>query len=59
MADRVGIMHQGRLVAVGTPDELRGLARAGAGGTLEQVFLTLTSTATGDQEPSRAHSNSI
>ena len=43
MADQVGIMHQGRLVAVGTPGELRRQARAGANGTLEQVFLNLTS----------------
>ena len=43
MADRVGIMHQGRLVAVGTPGELRRQASAGANGTLEQVFLNLTS----------------
>jgi ABC-2 type transport system ATP-binding protein len=40
MADRIGIMHQGRLVAVGTREELR--ARAGQAGALEQVFLTLT-----------------
>ena len=43
MADRVGIMHQGRLVAVGSPAELRRQASAGANSTLEQVFLTLTS----------------
>ena len=43
MADQVGIMHQGRLVAVGTPGELRRQASAGANGTLEQVFLNLTS----------------
>ena len=41
LADQVGIMHQGRLVAVGTLDELRRQARSS--GTLEQVFLTLTS----------------
>jgi ABC-2 type transport system ATP-binding protein len=43
MADRVGIMHQGRLVAVGTAGELRRQASAAADGTLEQVFLNLTS----------------
>jgi len=40
MADRIGIMHQGRLVAVGTTDELR--AGAGASRALEQVFLNIT-----------------
>jgi ABC-2 type transport system ATP-binding protein len=43
MADTVGIMHQGRLVAVGAPGDLRRQASAGGGGTLEQVFLSLTS----------------
>jgi ABC-2 type transport system ATP-binding protein len=40
MADRVGIIHRGQLVAVGTPDEL--LRRAGVEGALEQAFLALT-----------------
>ena len=40
MADRIGIMHQGRLIALGTPDELR--RKSGTSGPLEQVFLTLT-----------------
>jgi len=40
MADRIGIMHLGRLVAVGTAAELR--KRAGAGNDLEAVFLSLT-----------------
>jgi ABC-2 type transport system ATP-binding protein len=39
LADRVGILHQGRLVAEGTCAELA--ARHG-GGTLEDVFMTLT-----------------
>jgi ABC-2 type transport system ATP-binding protein len=41
MADRIGIMHQGRLIAVGTREELRRRAGAAAG-PLEHVFLTLT-----------------
>ena len=40
MADRIGIIHQGRLIAVGTRDELR--RHAGEGGALEQSFLNLT-----------------
>ena len=41
MADRIGIIQHGRLVAEGTLDELR--ARTGeAGATLEDVFLELT-----------------
>jgi ABC-2 type transport system ATP-binding protein len=40
MADRIGIMHQGRLIAVGTREELR--ARAGTRGPLEETFLALT-----------------
>jgi ABC-2 type transport system ATP-binding protein len=40
MADRIGIMHQGRLLAVGTREELR--RRSGDSGPLEQVFLTIT-----------------
>jgi ABC-2 type transport system ATP-binding protein len=44
MADRIGIMHQGRLVAVGTREELR--RRSGESGALEQVFLHLTTEAT-------------
>ena len=39
LADRIGILHQGRLVAEGTPAELA--ARHG-GGSLEDVFMTLT-----------------
>src|SRR5438034_2377806 len=39
LADHIGILHQGRLVAEGTPAELA--ARHG-GGTLEDVFMTAT-----------------
>jgi ABC-2 type transport system ATP-binding protein len=40
MADRIGIIHQGRLIAVGTREELR--RQSGADGALEESFLALT-----------------
>jgi ABC-2 type transport system ATP-binding protein len=40
LADRIGIMHQGRLVAVGTLEELR--RHGGTSGPLESAFLALT-----------------
>ena len=40
MADRIGIIHQGRMIAVGTADELR--RQSGATGALEEAFLALT-----------------
>ena len=43
MADRIGIMHQGRLIAVGTGEELR--RASGQAGPLEDVFLALTRNA--------------
>jgi len=40
MADRIGIINGGKLIAVGTRDELR--KQSGASGPLEAVFLALT-----------------
>src|ERR1043166_6507541 len=40
MADRIAILHEGRLVALGTSEELR--QQSGAAGALEQTFLALT-----------------
>ena len=40
MADRIGIIHKGRLVAVGTAEDLR--RHAGTGGAPEQGFLAFT-----------------
>ncbi len=40
LADRIGILSRGRLIAVGTMDELR--QASGVGGALEDAFLMLT-----------------
>ncbi len=39
VADRIGIIHHGRLIALGTVEDLR--RQSGEGGALEKVFLTL------------------
>ena len=44
LADRIGIMHQGRLIAAGTREELR--QKSGSAGQLEEIFLTLTAETT-------------
>ena len=40
MADRIGIMHRGRIIAMGTRDELR--RQSGVNGALESAYLALT-----------------
>ena len=40
MADRIGIIHGGRLIAMGNRDELR--RQSGSSGQLEEIFLSLT-----------------
>jgi len=40
LSDRIGVIHQGRLIGCGTLDDLR--MRADLNGTLEDVFLKLT-----------------
>jgi ABC-2 type transport system ATP-binding protein len=40
MADRIGIIHGGKLIAVGSRDELR--QQSGSSGQLEEIFLSLT-----------------
>jgi ABC-2 type transport system ATP-binding protein len=42
VCDRVGILHAGQLIAVGTMQELRQQARSAAETTLEDLFLQLT-----------------
>ena len=48
LADRVGVLHEGRLVAEGTPAEL--MARHGSRGSLEDVFMTITGRKIDDRE---------
>ena len=40
MADRIGIIYGGKLIAVGNRDELR--QQSGISGQLEEIFLSLT-----------------
>jgi ABC-2 type transport system ATP-binding protein len=42
MCDRIGIIDRGRLVAVGTMDELRLLGASSMETSLEDIFLSLT-----------------
>jgi len=42
MCDRVGIINHGKLIKVGTIEELRNEAQATAAGSLEEIFLELT-----------------
>ena len=42
VADRIGIIHRGKLIALGTVEELR--RQSGEGGALEKIFLTLIDT---------------
>ncbi len=43
IADRIGIIHGGKLIAVGTREELR--RQSGSVGALEEIFLSLTAGA--------------
>ncbi|MCT9094504.1 ABC transporter ATP-binding protein [Haloarchaeobius sp. HME9146] len=42
LADRIGVLHDGRLVAEGSPEELKRRAESGEGRSLEEVFLEVT-----------------
>ena len=46
LADRIGIVEQGRLISCGTLESLR--KQAALDGSLEDVFLKLTDEAAGD-----------
>lgn len=48
MADRIGIIHKGRLAALGTREELR--RQSGASGPWEKTFLALTAQETGSEQ---------
>jgi ABC-2 type transport system ATP-binding protein len=43
MSDRIGIINDGKLIAVGTREELR--QQSGSAGALEEIFLALTTAA--------------
>ena len=53
LADRVGVLHDGRLVAEGSPDELTHRAESGEESTLEEVFLEVTSDHPGEERAER------
>jgi ABC-2 type transport system ATP-binding protein len=48
LCDRVGVVQRGRLIAVGTPAELRAM---GGDATLEEAFLRLTGGGDADMRP--------
>ena len=50
LADTVGVLHHGQLVAEGAPDELTAAAESGGDSTLEDVFLSVT-TADAERAP--------
>jgi ABC-2 type transport system ATP-binding protein len=50
LADTVGVLHDGRLVAEGTPDGLKNRAEAGDERSLEDAFLDITHDHAADRE---------
>jgi ABC-2 type transport system ATP-binding protein len=49
VAARIGIIHLGRLIAVGTMEDLR--AQADTGGHLEEIFFRITEGETPEHPP--------
>jgi ABC-2 type transport system ATP-binding protein len=50
VADEVGVLYEGQLVAEGTPEAVMARAETGSGGTLEDAFLAVTSDDTLGEE---------
>lgn len=48
VCQRIGILNKGRLLAIGTLDELRARSRSSGDATLEDAFLRLTEASVGD-----------
>ncbi|MFD1571826.1 ABC transporter ATP-binding protein [Halorubrum laminariae] len=49
VCDRIGVLHEGQLVAEGTLDELRNRTTSPDDATVEDVFVELTDTRVGDE----------
>ncbi|ERH03077.1 MAG: ABC-type multidrug transport system, ATPase component [Halonotius sp. J07HN6] len=56
LADTVGVLYNGQLVAEGAPDDLTETAEAGGDSTLEDVFLSVT-TADAERAPTAGQSS--
>jgi ABC-type uncharacterized transport system ATPase subunit len=48
LCDRVLVLHRGRRLALGTLEEIRGVAAASSDASLEEVFLRITEPARAD-----------
>ncbi|WP_435183742.1 ABC transporter ATP-binding protein [Halobellus sp. EA9] len=58
VADEVGVLLDGRLVAEGTPEELQSRAETGESGSLEDAFLAVTSDGAADVDAASASAES-
>ncbi len=57
LADTVGVLHDGRLVAEGAPERLKERAEGGAGGSLEEAFLSITTDQAAAAAPASAEAD--